>query len=76
MCDQVKSQQNNEKLVNTFSSMTSLVNQQMSQIDTAKMAENMQMFNEKLDEVMINNKMTTEIMQGNDYVDTNADHML
>jgi len=38
MCDQVKSMQNNEKMINTFSSMTAMVNQQMSQIDTAKMA--------------------------------------
>jgi hypothetical protein len=39
--------------------MTGMVSQQMSQIDTAKMAQNIQLFNDKLDEVMINNKMTT-----------------
>ena len=76
MCDQVKSQQNNEKMINTFSSMTTMVTQQMNQIDTAKMAENMQLFNDKMDEVLINNKMTTELMQGNEVVDNNVDHML
>lgn len=36
----------------------------------------MQLFNDKMDEVLINNKMTTEIMQGNDVVDNNVDHMM
>lgn len=38
--------------------MTQLVSQQMGQIDTVKMAENMQLFNDKMDEILINNKMT------------------
>lgn len=59
MCDQVKSMQNNEKMVNTFNNMTNLVSQQMGQIDTAKMADQLQMFNDKMDEVLINNKMMT-----------------
>lgn len=45
MCDQIKSMQNNEKMVNTFNNMTNLVSQQMNQIDTVKMAENLQRFN-------------------------------
>lgn len=49
MCDQVKSMQNNQKMIGTFNQMTGLVSQQMSQIDTAKMAENMQLFNDKMD---------------------------
>ncbi len=59
MCDQVKSMQNNEKMINTFNYMTGMVSQQMGQMDTAKMAENMQLFNDKMDEVLINNKMMT-----------------
>lgn len=76
MCDQIKTMKNNEKLVMTFNGMSTLVSQQMSQIDTAKMAQNMQLFNDKMDEVMINNKMTMELMQGNDVVDNNVDHMM
>jgi|688.fasta_scaffold185453_1 hypothetical protein len=38
MCDQIKTMKNNEKLVMTFNGMSTLVSQQMSQIDTAKMA--------------------------------------
>ena len=49
MCDQVKSMKNNEKMVSTFTNMTNLVNQQMSQIDTASMMQKMQLFNEKMD---------------------------
>ncbi len=76
MCDQVKSMQNNEKMVNTFTSMTNVVSQQMNNLDMAKMGEQMQLFNDKMDEVLINNKMVTEMMQGNDVVDNNVDHML
>ena len=49
MCDQVKSMKNNEKMAATFNQMTGLVSQQMGQLDTAKMADQMQMFNEKMD---------------------------
>lgn len=76
MCDQVKSMQNNEKMVATFSQMTNLVSQQMGQMDTVGMAQNMQLFNEKMDEVLINNKMMNEIMTGNDLADNNVDGML
>lgn len=56
--------------------MTQLVSQQMGQLDTVKMAENMQLFNDKMDEIMINNKMTNELMQGGQTYDTNVDHMM
>ena len=49
MCDQIKTMKNNEKLATTFNSMSTLVSQQMSQIDTAKMAQNIQIFNDKMD---------------------------
>lgn len=41
--------QNNEKMINTFNHMTNLVSQQMGQLDTAKMADQLQMFNDKMD---------------------------
>lgn len=47
----------------------------MNNLDMAKMGEQMQLFNDKMDEVLINNKMVTELMQGNDVVDNNVDHM-
>ena len=76
MCDQIKSMKNNEKMVQTFSNMTQLVSQQMGQMDTVKMAENMGMFNEKMDEIMINNKMMTEVMNQDDMGINNTDDML
>ena len=76
MCDQIKSMKNNEKMVATFTNMTQMVNQQMSQIDSTKMAEQMQMFNEKMDEAMINDKMMQEMMNSNEVVDTNVDSMM
>lgn len=36
----------------------------------------MQVFNDKMDEILINNKMVTELMQGPEVVNTNADQML
>lgn len=68
--------QNNEEMINTFNHMTNLVSQQMGQLDTAKMSDQLQMFNDKMDQVLINNKMMTEMMQGNDVVDNNVDHMM
>ena len=76
MCDQVKSMKNNEKMVATFTNMAQLVNQQMSQVDSTKMAEQMQMFNEKMDEAVINDKMMQELMNSNEAVDTNVDSMM
>ena len=65
MCDRVKSQRNNQQMINTFGNMTQVVSQQMQQMDNVKMYEQMNMFNEKMDEMMINNKMMTEVMSGN-----------
>jgi hypothetical protein len=76
MCDQIKTMKNNEKTVNTFNYMTNIVSQQMNQIDTVKMAENMQLFNDKMDEILINNKMTNELMQGGEVYDNNVDNMM
>ena len=76
MCDQVKSMKSNEKTIATFTNMTQMVSQQMSQIDTAKMMDQMQMFNEKMDEALINDKMMQEVMNQNEVVDTNADKMM
>ena len=52
-------------MINTFGNMTQVVSQQMQQMDNVKMYEQMNMFNEKMDEMMINNKMMTEVMSGN-----------
>ena len=38
----------------------------MGNFDAVKMSEQMDMFNTKMDEVMINNKMITEVMSTND----------
>ena len=76
MCDQIKSMRNNEKMVATFNQMTGLVSQQMGQLDTVKMADQMQMFNEKMDEVLINNKMMTEVMHTDEIGGANVDNMM
>ena len=63
--------------MNTFGQLSHAVSTQMNQVDTMNMAQNMQMFNDKMDETLINNKMMTEMMSNNDVaVDTNADQML
>ena len=67
---------NNEKMVSTFTNMTQMVSTQMAQVDTAKMMDQMQMFNEKMDEAMINDKMMQELMQSNEVHDTNVDTMM
>lgn len=43
--------------MNTFGMMSNAVSQQMNNFDAAKMMEQMDNFNTKMDEVMINNKM-------------------
>lgn len=68
MCDRIKSMKNNEQLVGTFNNMSNAITQQMGQMDAVKMADSMGMLNEKMDEVMINNKMMGEIMTQNDAV--------
>lgn len=57
MCDQIKSMKNNEKMMQTFGNLSYAVSAQMNQMDTAKMAENLQMFNDKMDEALINKQM-------------------
>ena len=49
MCDQIKSMKNNEKMMQTFGNLSQAVSTQMNQVDTTKMAENLQMFNDKMD---------------------------
>ncbi len=57
MCDQIKSMKNNEKMMQTFGNLSYAVSAQMNQVDTTKMAENLQMFNDKMDEALINKQM-------------------
>ena len=66
MCGQVKSMKNNEKMVNNFTTLTSLASQQMGNFNFETMSNQMEVFNNKMDEMMINNKMMTEIMSGNE----------
>ena len=48
----------------------------MGNVDTMRMAENMQNLNNKMDEIMINNKMMEEVMKSDQVVDNTADDML
>ena len=63
-------------MMNTFGNLSNVVSQQMGNIDTIKMAENVEMLNNKMDEMMINNKMMEEVMNTNQVVDNTADDML
>lgn len=53
---------NNEAFVNAFSMLTQAATQQMGNFDATTMAMQMEQFNTKMDEMMINGKMITEIM--------------
>lgn len=53
---------NNEAFVNAFSMLTQAATQQMGNFDATTMAIQMEQFNTKMDEMMINGKMITEIM--------------
>ncbi len=53
---------NNEIFINAFSNLTQAATQQMGNFDAATMANQMEVFNNKMDEMMINGKMITEIM--------------
>jgi hypothetical protein len=64
MCGQVKSMKNNEQLINNFTSLTNVASQSMGNFNFETMSNQMEMFNNKMDEMMINNKMMTEIMTG------------
>ena len=64
MCGQVKSMRNNEAMVNNFTQLTNVASQQMGNFNFETMSNQLDMFNNKMDEMMINNKMMTEIMEG------------
>lgn len=53
---------NNELFVNSFSRLAQAATQQMGNFDATTMANQMELFNTKMDEMMINGKMITEIM--------------
>ena len=63
---QMKTMRNNEQFAQSFSNLAQMAGQQMGNFDAVKMSEQMDMFNTKMDEVMINNKMITEVMSTND----------
>ena len=63
---QMKTMRNNEQFAHSFSNLAQMAGQQMGNFDAVKMSEQMDMFNTKMDEVMINNKMITEVMSTND----------
>lgn len=62
MCGQIKTMRNNEAFVNAFSALTGAATQQMGNFDAATMSTQMEQFNTRMDEMMINGKMITEIM--------------
>ena len=64
MCGQVKSMRNNEAMIANFTQLTQVASQQMGSFNFENMSNQMDVFNNKMDEMMINNKMMTEIMEG------------
>ena len=72
MCGQIKSMRNNEQFVNSFTNLAQSANMQMNNFDATSMATQMDMFNNKMDEMMINNKMIGEIMEGNKEMGTDS----
>ena len=65
MCGQVKSMKNNEQMINGFTNLTNLASNSMGTFNFEKMSTQMEAFNTKMDDMMINNKMMGEIMNGN-----------
>jgi len=57
MCGHIKSMKNNEKFINSFSTLTNTASQQMGNFNFENMSNQMDLFNHKMDEMMINNKM-------------------
>jgi hypothetical protein len=49
MCGQIKSMKNNQDYVNAFSNLTQVASQQMGNFDAATMANQMEVFNNKMD---------------------------
>lgn len=64
MCGQIKSQRNNEALINNFTQLTNVATHNMGNFNFETMSNQMEMFNNKMDEMMINNKMMNQIMTG------------
>ena len=62
MCGQVKSMKNNEKCIDSFSTLTNVASQQMGNFNFESISKQMELFNKNMDEMMINNKMVGEIM--------------
>lgn len=50
----------------SFSNLAQVASEQMGNFDAVKMSEQMDAFNTKMDEVMLNNKMINEVMSTND----------
>ena len=66
MCGQIKSQQANQAMINNFSTLAQVAGQQMNNMNFENMSNQLEMFNNKMDEMMINNNMMTEIMKGSE----------
>jgi hypothetical protein len=62
MCGQIKSMKNNEMFINSFNTLANAASQQMGNFNFENMSTQMDLFNQKMDEMMINNKMVGEIM--------------
>ena len=48
MCQRIKSNANNEQLINSFSNLTQVISQQMDQTDMVKMTQSMQSLDNKM----------------------------
>jgi|JI10StandDraft_1071094.scaffolds.fasta_scaffold761634_1 hypothetical protein len=57
MCGQIKSMRSNEQMVNSFSNLAQVASQQMGNFNFETMSGQLDTFNNKMDEMMINNKM-------------------
>ncbi len=57
MCGQIKSMKNNEAFINSFGALTDVATTQMGSFNFETMANQMDLFNKKMDQMMINNKM-------------------
>ena len=53
---------NNEMFINSFNTLANAASQQMGNFNFENMSTQMDLFNQKMDEMMINNKMVGEIM--------------
>lgn len=53
-------------MVNQFSALAQMAGQQVGTMNFETMSNQLEVFNNKMDEMMINNKMMTEIMSSNE----------